>query len=147
MFTYTSTHPFPLLSVPNKPYGFCGRYVQCLLIPPYTLSTFSPSLISLTVSVDLKHHVYLLIENHMLEERIVYLGEQRKATNNCISSTRHYWAWEGLKEGNAGIGRINWRDKPDGDTGAYNYVSLHTGTQECLFRDSRRHECGCHPRR
>ena len=72
----------------------------------------------------------------MRQERIVYLGEQRKAINNCISSKRHYWAWKGLKEGNAGVGRIDWRDKPDGDTGAYNYVSLNAGTQECLFRDS-----------
>ena len=28
--------------------------------PPYPLSPFSPSLISLVVSVDVKHHVYLL---------------------------------------------------------------------------------------
>ena len=30
--------------------------------PPYHLPSFSPSLISLTVSVDVKHHVYLLMK-------------------------------------------------------------------------------------
>ena len=41
-------------SVPtDKPYGFCGRRAPCLLILLVT-----PSLISLMVSVDIKHHVY-----------------------------------------------------------------------------------------
>ena len=59
-------HNLPLLPpspVPNKPYGFCGRKTPCLL-PYYTrynlpLPHLRPSLISLIVSVNVKHHVYL----------------------------------------------------------------------------------------
>ena len=82
-------HLLPLLPVPNKPCGFCGRYAPCLLTyhlhTPFPLSltnlvvsvdikhvtcwlliyhlhtpspSFSPSLISLVVSLDVKHHVY-----------------------------------------------------------------------------------------
>ena len=38
------------------------RYIISLSLPPppYPLPPFSPSLISRTVSVDVKHHVYLL---------------------------------------------------------------------------------------
>ena len=58
--------------VPYKPYGFCGRKAPCLLTR-HMLSELKscvcesrggrpglPSLISLMVSVDVKHHVYLL---------------------------------------------------------------------------------------
>ena len=75
-------HPIP---VPNKPSRFCGYKAPCLLTylltggrprPPWSFRikarsshslflpplppppTLSPSLISLTVSVDVKHHVY-----------------------------------------------------------------------------------------
>ena len=58
----TFVPPFPLLPVPNKLHGFCGPQAPCLLtytsIPPPP--PFSPSLISLVVSVDVKHHVHLL---------------------------------------------------------------------------------------
>ena len=37
-----------------------GIYTLPLPPPPYPLPPFSPSLISLMVSVDVKHHVYLL---------------------------------------------------------------------------------------
>ena len=37
-----------------------GIYALRLPPPPYPLPSFSPSLISLMVSVDVKHHVYLL---------------------------------------------------------------------------------------
>ena len=37
-----------------------------LLTHPYTLPSFSPSLISLMVSVDAKHHVYLLTHPYTL---------------------------------------------------------------------------------
>ena len=37
-----------------------GIYNLPLPPPPYPLSPFSPSLISLMVSLDVKHHVYLL---------------------------------------------------------------------------------------
>ena len=46
--------------VPNKPYGFCGRLASCLLICLPSHPPPLPSLISLMVSVDVKHHVYLL---------------------------------------------------------------------------------------
>ena len=67
MFTYLPPpYPFPhlhtpspLLPVPNKPDGFCKHRVYLLTtsIPP---SPFSPSLISLMVSEDTRHHVYLV---------------------------------------------------------------------------------------
>ena len=39
-----------------------GIYIYTLPLPPppYPLAPFTPSLISLMVSVDVKHHVYLL---------------------------------------------------------------------------------------
>ena len=37
-----------------------GMIVSLLPPPPYPLPPFSPSIINLTVSVDVKHHVYLL---------------------------------------------------------------------------------------
>ena len=37
-----------------------GTYSPSPTQPPYPLPLFSPSLISLMVSVDVKHHVYLL---------------------------------------------------------------------------------------
>ena len=56
----------PGLPVPNKPDGVCGRKGRAQELPlplppsPYPLPPFSPSLISLMVSVHVKHHVYLL---------------------------------------------------------------------------------------
>ena len=41
-----------------------GIYTLPLPTPPYPLHPFSPSLISLMVSVDVKHHVYLLISSY-----------------------------------------------------------------------------------
>ena len=53
------------VDVPNSPHGLCGRkatlnsaqYINASVAP----SSPSPSLISLVVSVDVKHHVYILI--------------------------------------------------------------------------------------
>ena len=44
-------------------------------VPP----TFSPSLISLMVSVDVKHHVYLLT----LPDIVVAMVDRRKLWNTC----------------------------------------------------------------
>ena len=53
------------LPVPNSPHGLCGRKAtlnSAQYINPFVAaSSPSPSLISLVVSVDVKHHVYLLI--------------------------------------------------------------------------------------
>ena len=46
----------PLLLPPPDPYS----------LPPFLQPPFSPSLISLVVSVDVKHHVYLLIPPYPL---------------------------------------------------------------------------------
>ena len=65
MFQYLLTRhlhsPSSVLSFPNKPYGFSLWTLSTMftyLQPPYPLPPFSPSLISLKVSVDVQHHVY-----------------------------------------------------------------------------------------
>ena len=56
--TITETFKMALLAA-HLNAGHSGG--DCVAIGIYTLHTpFSPSLISLTVSVDVKHHVYLL---------------------------------------------------------------------------------------
>ena len=58
---FTLSSPSHSVPVPNKPSRFRGPKAaikQSTSGTPY--HTFSPSLISLTVSVDVKHHVYIL---------------------------------------------------------------------------------------
>ena len=65
------------LAVPNSPYCRCGRKAALnehgglkeqtpmhfvLPPPPFPLPPISPSLISLVVYVDVKYHVYLLVD-------------------------------------------------------------------------------------
>ena len=53
------------LPVPNSPHGLCGRKATLnsaqYINASVAASSPSPSLISLVVSVDVKHHVYILI--------------------------------------------------------------------------------------
>ena len=59
----------PGLPVPNMCNGVCGRKVRARELPlplppsPYPLPPFSPSLVSLMVSVVFKHRVFLLCES------------------------------------------------------------------------------------
>ena len=53
--------------------------------PPYPLSPFSPSLISLMVSVDVKHHVYLLYTRAHARTALVELLAVEDADTSSFS--------------------------------------------------------------
>ena len=62
--------------------------------PPFPLPPFSPSLINLTVFVDVKHHVY--IWNHMIQGRrhtptiaYRYLPPKKDVVNQCLEFGAH----------------------------------------------------------
>ena len=62
-----------------------AEVIPLLPPPPYTLPPFSPSLISLVVCVDVKHHVYLLAKWKQ------FIRTERLHACFAVTCHLHFW--------------------------------------------------------